>query len=609
MRRVPAVLACVTAMGLSACGGGSGGPTSPPEPAPAPQLRIGAATGDAGRAPSGVVHMHRIELRNTGNATARSVAVSASPDAQALQLPLSCESPGCSPRSDGGVDIAEIPAGGAVVVHQQLRVKPGYRGTVRNDWQASGTGVNTVWRQELTAYSADLAVTVDIAASAGTTTTYAVTLTNQGPDEAADISWDLLTLPDQAWRIAGCTASTGASCPATTGEWMKLDRLPANGSVRLQVQVDETATANSSARGLGSRVDAAGDSNAANNQAITGQSGVSRFAISDLEGRHYQLSYGLTGPLRATAPGVDERRPFYVDFTGAGYIGEPGSTRPPWSLGTFDVLAGPVMVLGLDITGTRKPYLAVRRPVTQLSELEGFSFNLLGSRADATGQAVDAYAGSARFKDGVLELCPTPTPVAQCPAAQLQRFEAALVGDEIELVSSQKALRIRAARSYSGPILISSTRDAASGSSEFWLALPEVANAQLSVAGYLYETTFESASGASLPAFTQIEPGSDGLPQIYPGTRSYSHAALLEAANGRLGLCGLTAQLTATTRPGLFAGNLRGDWLPGAYENGAFVKERLCFEGPVHYAQSREMAVLLGARGGSLMGRWMFAGV
>ena len=27
-----------------------------------------------------------------------------------MQLPLSCETAGCTPRSDGGVDIAEIPA-------------------------------------------------------------------------------------------------------------------------------------------------------------------------------------------------------------------------------------------------------------------------------------------------------------------------------------------------------------------------------------------------------------------------------------------------------------------------------------------------------------------
>lgn len=605
MRRVLAGPALMMALGLSACGGG-GGQTDTPAPAPAPQLRISAAAGDTGRAPSGVVHLHRIELRNTGNAAARAVTVSASPDARALQLPLGCESPGCTPRSDGGVDIAEIPAGGAVVLRQQLRVKPGFRGQVRNDWQASSSSVSAAWQQELTAYAADLAVRVDVAASAGTTTTYAVTLANQGPDEAADIRWDLLTLPDQAWRIAGCTASTGASCPAATGEWMKLDRLPANGSVLLQVQVDEAATAGSSVRGLGSRVDAAGDSNAANNQAITGQSGVARFAMFDLEGRHYQLSYRPGSPLRATAPGVDERRPFFVDVFGAGYIGEPGSTSPPWNLGTFDVMTGPVMVLGLDITGTRKPYLAARRPVTELSELEGFSFNLLGSRADASGRAVDAYAGSARFKDGVLELCQTPTPVAQCPSAQLQRFEAAMVGDEIELVSSQRALRIRAARSYGGPILMASTRDAASGGSEFWLALPEVANAWFSAFGDLYETTFESASGASLPAFTQIDLAPGGLPQLSPRSSTYNRVLGFAEQGGKIGLCGLTAQPTATAQPGLFSGDLRGDWL--TYENGAFVKERLCLEGPVHYARSNEMDVLLGARGGSLMGRWMFAG-
>ena len=43
-------------------------------------------------------------------------------------------------------------------------------------------------------------------------------------------------------------------------------------------------------------------------------------------------------------------------------------------------------------------------------------------------------------------------------------------------------------------------------------------------------------------------------------------------------------------------------------QNGQFVKERACFAGPVLHAQTTSLAAFVGAKGGDLMGRWMFAG-
>lgn len=608
MRRVAAVLAWALAVGMSGCGGGGGAPT---EPAPTPQLRLSAATDDASRAPGGVVHLHRVELRNTGNASARAVVVSVSPDAQALQLPLSCETAGCTPRNDGGVDIAEIPAGATVVLRQQLRVKPAYRGAVRNVWQAGATGASTIWRQELTAYVVDLAVTVDVPAGAATsppsTSTYEVTLSNLGPDDAADVSWNLLTLPGQTWRIAGCTANTGSNCPTALGEAMTLARLPAGGMLKLQVQVDEPDTYR---EGLGSRADAAGDANPANNEAVNGQSAAYQLFMSDLEGRHYRLTLGVLDTLRAMAAGVDYRAPFHINVTGTGFLGAYVSTNAPWSRGIVNMVGGPFVVLGLDIGGVRKPYLAPRRLVTQLSELEGFSFNVLGSRSDASGKPQDAYVGSALFKDGGLQLClpDAPTPFEQCPAARLTRFEAALVGSEIELVSRDRVVRLRAAASPDGPVLVSSSRDAATGASEFWMALPAKAlHAFTSYDDELHETTFESASGQSTASNGFVRSSSDNLPYIdLPLGMPPTSALQYLQQTGTLGLCGLSAQLSGSAQPGVFQGVLRGDWLPGAFSNGQFVKERLCFAGTVHHVQTMNMAVFLGARGGDLMGRWMF---
>jgi len=612
MRGIRVLLAWAMTGGMAGCGGSGGGAAAVNEPTPAPKLQISAAAGDSVRAPSGVVHAHRVELRNTGNASARAVVVSVSPDGQALQLPLSCETTGCAQRSDGGVDITEIPVGGSVILRQQVRIKPGYRGTIRNDWQASTSGNSATWRQELTAYVADLAVSVSGPASSpsgASTLTYEVRVTNAGPDEASDVSWDLLPVPGQTWRIDGCTASTGSTCPATLGESMKLARLPAGASLRAHVQV-QVGSQDIWSAGIASSVSAAGDPDPSNDAADTGQSSMEHLSMTDLEGRSYRLSIGVNAPLRATANGLDYRAEYAVDVTGQGLLGAYGSVSPRWGRGTVSFW-GPIMVLGLDIGGVRKSYLAPRNLVTQLNELEGVTFNVLGSRADANGKPTDAYAGSARFKEGALQLClpDTPTPFEQCPAARLSRLEAAVVGSEIELVARDKVMRLRAARSGDGPVLVSSMRDA-TGVSEFWIGLPS--GPRHSFGGgmtlTLHEATFESGSGQSLAVLGDLHSDANGNPVMSATPRGLPNVVLLASQTGTLGICGLTAEFSASLQPGLFQGTLRGDWLPGAYENGQFVKERPCFAGTVHHMQTGSFAAFLGMRGGELMGRWMFAG-
>lgn len=603
MRWTVAALCCATIGGLAACGDGSGGA----EQVGTAELRIAAVSDDTGRAPSGVMDTHRVEIRNVGNERAVAVVVSATPGAHILQLPLGCESAGCTPRSDGSVEIGEIPAGGAVTVRQSLRVEPGHRGVIATDWQASGAG-GAKWRQELSAYVADLGVTVGEPTGPESARNYEVTLTNAGPDAADNVSWELLTRTGQTWRVTQCTPSSGANCPGALGETMKLARLPAGGSVTLQVQMQESPEFRTI--GLASRADAAGDPDPRNNEARSGMAAAELFFMSDLEGRHYRLNIGLDAalPLRATAPDVDYRANFRVDVTGAGFLGEPGSMAPPGSRGLLS-FRGPVRVYGLDIGGVRKLYVAPRELVTQLSELEGFSFTVLGSRADANGKALDAYAGSARFKDGALQLClpDAPTPFEQCPAARLSRFEAAMVGSEIELVSRDRVMRLRAARSNDGPILISSTRNAASGSSEFWMGLPVVSgHSVFSTDGWVSEASFESASGQSGAVLASIGLDATGRPDVQSLPRGLPNSYLLQLYSfGTLGLCGLEGAMSASAQPGLFEGGLRGDWLPGTLENGRFVRERACFAGAVHHAQTPSLAVFVGARGDGLMGRWL----
>ncbi|MFT7776775.1 hypothetical protein [Roseateles sp.] len=598
-------------MAASGCGGGTAGDTAGPPRAPA--LQITAAANDSDQVPSGVVHGHRIELRNVGNTSAIAVAVSVSLDAQAQQMPLSCESSNCTRRSDGGIDIAEIPAGGTVTLRQSLRVNPGYRGALRNHWQATAGASSANWRQELTAYVTNLAVTVGEAVSAEGNPlrrSYEVALTNQGPDDAIDVDWDVLTMPGQVWRASSCTASTGASCPADLGEAMKVARLPAGASLRLEVQVDQSAAPVSRVQGVGTRAEAAGDPDPRDNEATRDQDGAFHLFMSDLEGRHYRLTTDAMRTLRATAAGTDYHASIAFDVTGQGLLGVPSDPDPPWQRGSLSVF-GPLMVLGLDIRGVRKPYLAPKQLVGQLSELEGHTFNVLGSRADANGTPQDAYTGSARFKDGALQVClpELPMPFEQCPASRLTRFEASLVGSEIELFARDKVTRVRAARSKDGPVLVSSSRDSATGASEFWIALPNAAHNPFSlIESSLHEATFESQSGNATAMLGSLDRDNNANPRLV-AVRGLP-IVVLQRLNtaGVLGICGLSSQLASSGQPGLFQGGLRGDWLTGAYENGEFVKERPCFSGTVHHTQTGSFAVFLGVKGGDLPGRWMFAG-
>ncbi|PTT79903.1 hypothetical protein DBR42_20490 [Pelomonas sp. HMWF004] len=595
-------------MGLAACGGGGGSGGNGEVPGGTPELRISAVADDTGRVPSGVVQTGRVEVRNVGNARALAVVVSASTDPQALLLPLSCESAACTQRSDGSVQIAEIPAGSAVLLRQPLRVKPGHRGAVVTDWQASGGG-GARWRQQLTAYVADLAVTVGEPTGTASARNYEVTLANAGPDEAADVSWTLFMPTGQTWRVADCTSSAGASCPASLGETMRLARVPAGGTVKLQVQMQESTEPR--VNGLASRADAAGDPDSRNNEARSGMPGTDLLFMTDLEGRHYRLNLGLARgqPLRATAADVDYRVGFWVDVTGAGFLGDMGSQNPSWSRGLLS-FQGPVRVFGLDIGGVRRLHVAPRDLVTQLSELERLSFTVLGSRADASGKPLDAYAGSARFQDGALQLClpDTPTPFEQCPAARLTRFEAAMVGSEIELVSRDRVMRLRAARSYGGPILISSSRDAASGTSEFWMGLPVASGAYLfSDDGVVTEATFESAGGRSAAVMASIDHNANGMPDIMGAPRGVPNSYLLyQYSIGPLDICSLSGVMSPSGQPGLYQGSLRGD-VASASSNGMTVSGRACFAGAVHHAQTSSVAVFVGASGSALMGRWLIA--
>lgn len=590
---------------LAGCGGGDGhAPATPDGPA---RLEIGPATSAATVLPAGSVQTLTLEVHNRGSTVAHGVVVSVTADAKVLHLPLSCSpASACTARDDGAVVIAELAAGGTISLTQALRIQPGHRGTISNNLSVSSeNGVTATWRQDLTGYATDLAVTVDppetVTVDGRDAKRYVVTLANTGPDDARDVVWELAAAPDMVQLDARCSAGASATCPTSLSERLSLPHVPKSSSLKVELTLRPYKARFDF---LASRVIAPGDTAAANNQAVHSEAPLGRtnghMAATDLQGRVFRLTLGWSA--RFVGEGWTRQFQTPVDVTGVQYLTPALDLPRIWEQGSLNG-DGSLVIGSAPLDGVRTPFIAVRDPITSLNELEGQRFNILGSRADASGKALDAFVWSARFIAGVFEVCAGDKPVAfeSCPVQQLRRYEAALNGEELELVSVRHGImRWRAARGADGPMLVSSTRNATTGESRFMVGTP-VTSSAYSSSGYplsvaLADTTFENAVGVASSVLSSFEarPGAGiTLKSAVDLPNSY---LLFIASTGEGGLCQLSAELAPITQPGVFAGPLQAATWQG----------RSCFAGSVSHVQTSRFAALLGNKGDTLMGRWLF---
>lgn len=608
----------VAALLLAGCGGG--GETAPPAPLGA-RLEIAASAGGADALPSGLLQAQAVELRNAGDTPARQVVVAVKPGAEALQLPLACEGPlaaRCQSRADGAVEIAELPAGGSVTLRQRLRIQAGHTGMVGNDWSVASAdaAVSASLKQSLKAYSFDLGLQHEPVAISGEGAarrlTYTLVLSNAGPDEARDVAWRLDTAFDMPSRGFTCVAGGGAVCPAILGAEMTIARIPKGGSLKLTAEyggrtvlTDEERTRDGEF--LTAAIRAAGDANPANDR-VTVQNGRmypadGNYAAFDQQGRSYRLTINgayMKPSFLAVGEGKETKGFMAVDVIGSMHLTDSPDYESDFARkGTLQAHGG-LLIGAYDLGFGRRPFYAVRDPVRALAELEHRSFTVLGSRSDKDGKPTDAFVHTARFLDGYLSICASDVPVAfdACPAGKLHRYAAALNGGELELLSSTDVVRMRAARMDSGPVLIRADRNV-DGRSEFWIALADserrFSSASLSAMGGLAETTFASAVGlaASVPVyFDDFYLYRDGAIRLELGV-GWPNAYLLFFGDQRVG-CSMEGTLAPSALPVVWGGVVS-----------ATNKDGLCYSGPVSFVQTQELAVLLGTRGGPLMGRWM----
>lgn len=271
------ILAACLAVLLSACGGGgSGGGSGSPgvPPAADSDLAVTASVAQA-TVPAGGTATLTISVNNRGAGAATGVALAADWAAGLAGKPdFACTAAGgatCPPPDSSGA-VPDIPPGGQLTLTAPVQVKAEVRGTVTstvfigaaNDPQlADNFGQLTIQ-----AYQADVAVSGmgSGPVQAGGTTSYTMTVTNPGPDDARDVAIQNTLDAALAPGAMTCAATGGASCPANPGAAMRVPLLPRGGSLTFTVPVQVPAgTSGSLADVL--TVTSAGDPVPGNNRA------------------------------------------------------------------------------------------------------------------------------------------------------------------------------------------------------------------------------------------------------------------------------------------------------------------------------------------------------
>lgn len=111
-----------------------------------------------------------------------------------------------------------------------------------NHTQHSATALATVATPHATLTVGGAIVTTPV--SGGGTASYAMTVVNTGPDPATNLVLVNQVSGNQSFTSATCTATGGATCPATVGVVTNVGTLPVGGQITLNVNALVNATAN-----------------------------------------------------------------------------------------------------------------------------------------------------------------------------------------------------------------------------------------------------------------------------------------------------------------------------------------------------------------------------
>ncbi|HJV68114.1 CARDB domain-containing protein [Ideonella sp.] len=409
--------------------------------------------------------------------------------------------------------------------------------------------------------NADLAV-VDTGPTevyAGETVTHTITVTNEGPAGATDLSLALHL--DGAPALGGitCAATGSASCPTVLGPSMTLASLPAGGGLVFHVDVPGAADL-IGAITTSMTVSAAADTNRDNN---TGEATTiamdlrnGDYTVFASNGRTYTLSLDFNAmTYKMVGSQVNAAGTLTHDADGVGYVfGFTGTARfrmaPDLVVGGFD----------FNLEGSDHPYdhgvrpfVAARVFSSDTAALVGRSFNQLGVNLRRNDK-LESVVLPSTFGTGTLQSCMAPVPVRvdQCPADYLATYALTTVGSDIKGIEATTGdvIHFRLAQSGSALILLRSEDAADATGRHFRVGLAETTglaggsfatSSTRAAWGTTTLTDIHYAYAATTTAGTLIDETADLSPltSVAPaglrrGNRSIDAAAIFLAQNDPL---------------------------------------------------------------------------
>jgi uncharacterized repeat protein (TIGR01451 family) len=397
-------------------------------------------TGPVGAVAGGAVADFSAVVSNAGPDTALNVAVTTTISTELTLGAVSCVASGaavCPNLQGGDFVIPSLPSGSTLTFAMPATVTAGTNGVVSLGVAASVAGdsdlANNSATAQVMAYSANVGVsnTATTNVGAGSTAFFTATVANSGPSIARNVT--ITTAVSDGFTVGSitCTATGGAACPASIGSSAAVPVLPASSSLIFTVPVAVPTTASGSLTATVT-VGSAGDPVGSNNTA----SATTTVVVADARNGSYYVYatpgglYSLTLDFNAltyvmSGNGLNTIGAFRADVTGGGFS-IAGNARfriqPDMVIGGFDFGSGV------------RPFVAARSFVSNLADLAGQEFNLLGINTPVASGSADSRVSSARWNGGTFAVCVDNIVYAftQCPPGSLWTYALSASGTDGE---------------------------------------------------------------------------------------------------------------------------------------------------------------------------------
>lgn len=206
-----------------------------------------SGSGPAGTVTGGSTFDFAMQVRNEGPDPATGVRIINDGGTALVINGLSCTASGgavCPSAPAASMEIDSIPAGGALDFSVSATVAGGINGTVTNTMQATadadGDRGDNSFTAQATVVTPQAGVFVTGTGPADTipgggTATFAMTVSNAGPDAATGINIVNAVGTNLSFTAVRCSASGGATCPAALGPVMAVPSLPSGAALRFDV--------------------------------------------------------------------------------------------------------------------------------------------------------------------------------------------------------------------------------------------------------------------------------------------------------------------------------------------------------------------------------------